>query len=83
VGDKDTYNKNLKKIADQIGISKFTSHVARHTFATIALDGGWSIEAVANMFGDTIQTTEKVLREREQVSKKYGTNPINPLAVNN
>jgi len=82
VGNKDTYNKNLNKIADQIGISKFTSHVARHTFATIAINSGWSIEAVANMIGDTIQTTEKVyarlsqkriIKERKQMSKKYGS----------
>jgi len=82
VGDRDIYNKNLNKIADQIGISKFTSHVARHTFATIALNGGWSIAAVADMIGDTIQTTEKVyarlsqkriIKERKQMSKKYGS----------
>jgi len=56
--------------------------VVKRELIYAALNGGWSIEAVANMFGDTIQTTEKVLRERKQVSRKYVTNPIDPPTVN-
>jgi len=40
--------------------------VVKRELIYAALNGGWSIEAVANMFGDTIQTTEKVLRERNK-----------------
>ena len=47
-----TYNRNLKRIADEMGITKrLTSHVGRHTFATWALHEGVPIERVSKMLG--------------------------------
>jgi len=46
------YNRRLKSVAKQCGISKkTTSHLARHTFATLALTKGVSIESVSKMLG--------------------------------
>lgn len=45
-------NAYLKEIADLCGIKKnLTTHTARHTFATVALTNGISIESVAKMLG--------------------------------
>jgi site-specific recombinase XerD len=54
------YNKLLKRVAQQCGITKrMTSHLARHTFATLALTKGVSIESVSKMLGHTsISTTQ-------------------------
>jgi len=74
------YITKLKDVADAIGIDHFTSHQARHTFATTCINGGWSIVAVSRMIGDTIQTTERVyanlsskriVKEREEMKRKY------------
>ena len=47
-----TYNRNLKRIAEVTGITKrLTSHVGRHTFATWALHEGVPIERVSKMLG--------------------------------
>jgi site-specific recombinase XerD len=53
-------NAYLKEIADVCGIDKnLTFHLARHTFATLALTKGVSIESVSKMLGHTnIQTTQ-------------------------
>jgi integrase len=63
-----TYNKNLKKIAEATGITKrVTSHVGRHTFATWARHEGVPIERVSKMLGhDKVTQTQryaKVLAE--------------------
>ena len=63
-----SYNKNLKKIADATGITKrVTSHVGRHTFATWALHEGVKIERVSKMLGHAkitqTQRYAKVLAE--------------------
>ena len=54
------YNRLLKKIANQCGINKnMSSHLARHTFATLTLTKGVSIESVSKMLGHTsISTTQ-------------------------
>lgn len=45
-------NGYLKELADLCGIKKnLTTHVARHTFATVALTNGISIDSVAKMLG--------------------------------
>ena len=47
-----TYNRNLKRIAEETGITKrLTSHVGRHTFATWALHEGVPLERVSKMLG--------------------------------
>lgn len=47
-----TYNRNLKRIAEETGITKrLTSHVGRHTFATWALHEGVALERVSKMLG--------------------------------
>ncbi|MDR2058395.1 MAG: site-specific integrase [Dysgonamonadaceae bacterium] len=54
------YNKLLKTIAETVGINKkITSHIARHTFATLTLTKGVSIESVSKMLGHAdIKTTQ-------------------------
>lgn len=53
-------NSYLKEIGDLCGIEKDLSfHVARHTFATLTLSKGVSIESVSKMLGHTnIRTTQ-------------------------
>jgi hypothetical protein len=55
-----SYNKHLKTMAQICGISKrFSSHLARHSFATLTLSKGVSIESVSKMLGHSnIQTTQ-------------------------
>lgn len=71
--DNSTCNKVLKEIAKEAGIAKhLTFHTARHTFATMALSEGVSMESVSKMLGHASITTtaiyaritnEKVARE--------------------
>ena len=53
-------NRILKEIALQLGIDrKITTHVARHTFATLSIDAGIPIEVVSELLGHTeIRTTQ-------------------------
>ncbi|NEW84136.1 MAG: site-specific integrase [Mariniphaga sp.] len=53
-------NAYLKEIGDVCGIDKdLTFHLARHTFATLTLSKGVSIESVSKMLGHTnIKTTQ-------------------------
>lgn len=53
-------NSYLKEIADICGITKkLTFHMARHTFATLAISKGVPIESVSRMLGHTkIATTQ-------------------------
>jgi len=62
------YNIVLNKIAKQCGINKkITSHLARHTFATLALTKGVSIESVSKMLGHTkISTTQIYARVNDE-----------------
>lgn len=55
------YNLRLKLVADAVGINKpLSTHMARHTFLTLALNKGIPIEVVAKMAGHTnIQTTQE------------------------
>ena len=62
-------NAYLKEIADLCGCTKkLTTHTARHTFATLMLTKGASIEAVSSMLGHTnIKTTQiyaKIIEEK-------------------
>ncbi|MDR3217825.1 MAG: site-specific integrase [Dysgonamonadaceae bacterium] len=75
VFDIVNYNILLKKIAQLCGISKnVSSHLARHTFATLTLTKGVSIESVSKMLGHAnIQTTQIYARVTEKkVSHEMG-----------
>ena len=54
------YNMRLKILAQLAGLSRpVTSHMARHTFAVLALNAGVRIEVLAKMMGHTdIRTTQ-------------------------
>jgi integrase/recombinase XerD len=57
----DEYNEWLKSTAKGLGITKkVTSCVARHTFATLSLAGGASIEAVSGSMGHTSIITTQI-----------------------
>ncbi len=72
-------NSYLKTLADIVGIKKtITHHVARHTFATQALNRGIPIEVVQKLMGHTdIQTTQiyakmltsTIVKEMEKMGK--------------
>ena len=53
-------NAYLKEIGDLCGIKRLlTTHLARHTFATMSLSKGVPIETVSKMLGhNKIQTTQ-------------------------
>ena len=76
----DIYNRLLKEVAQHCGINKYiTSHLARHTFATLTLTKGVSIESVSKMLGHTkISTTQTYARVTD---KKIG-NEMNMFAGN-
>ena len=62
-------NDNLKVIQELAGISKtLTTHLARHSFATVALSNGVPIETVSRLLGHTkLSTTQlyaKVLESK-------------------
>ena len=61
-------NAYLKEIGDICGIEKeLTFHLARHTFATLTLTKGVSIESVSKMLGHTdIKTTQIYARVIDQ-----------------
>lgn len=72
-------NEYLKEIADLCGVNKkLTTHTARHTFATLMITNGVSVESVSSMLGHTnIRTTqiyakivnEKVFNEMDKVEQ--------------
>ena len=55
------YNLRLKLVADYAGLDKnLTTHMARHTFATLALTKGVQFKAVSKMLGhSSLKTTEE------------------------
>jgi integrase/recombinase XerD len=55
----ESYARQLSKIADIAGVKHITSHMGRHTFATLCLRAGVPIESLARMMGHTdIKTTQ-------------------------
>lgn len=51
------YNAYLKEIADLCGINKrLTTHLARHTAATLMLNAGISMDVVAKILGHSNTT---------------------------
>ena len=54
-------NSYLKEIADACGIQKtLTTHIARHTFACLAIANKVSTESIAKMLGHTDIRTTKI-----------------------
>lgn len=80
VGSNQKMNLYLKELADICGIRKHLStHTARHTFATLTLAGGATMETVAKMLGhsDTKMTRHyarvfdsSILRDMQAVAEK-------------
>ena len=50
----------MDAIAPLIGVSKLTSHMGRHTFATLALSKGMRIETVSKALGHCNITTTQI-----------------------
>jgi site-specific recombinase XerD len=81
-------NEYLKEIADLCGINKTLSfHVARHSFATLSLTKGVTIESVSKMLGHTnIKTTQiyakitdnKISDDMAMFANKLNENRIQP-----
>jgi len=72
------YNRWLKKVAIQCNITKnMSSHLARHTFATLTLTKGVSIESVSKMLGHTSISTTQIYAKI--TDKKIG-NEMNVFA---
>jgi site-specific recombinase XerD len=66
-------NAYLKEIADLCGIGKrLTTHCGRHTYATIMLTKGVSIESVSKMLGHTNITTTQIYAKvlNQKISKE-------------
>lgn len=54
------YNKTLRKIAKDLGISKhLTTHIGRKTYATLKRHEGYSIPAIAGMLGSSEEVVRK------------------------
>ena len=52
-------NKNLKRIADYLGIPPFTTHISRHTFTTLAKGAGYDLSDIRIHLGhNSITTTQ-------------------------
>ena len=60
VGEYCTVNKRLKRVGILSGVSdNLTFHMGRHTFATLALSKGMSMESLKQVLGHTdLQTTQ-------------------------
>jgi integrase len=59
------YNRQLQAAAEDAGITKhLTAHVARHTFANIAVADGWSIQEIQAALGhSTLRTTQQYIQQ--------------------
>ena len=57
-------NQSLKIVAEKIGLKKLAFHMARHTFAILALNDGMSLSVVSRLLGHaTTDTTETIYAE--------------------
>lgn len=70
-------NQNLLKISKLTGISQITCHIARHTFATHALNNGVSLEVVSDTLGHSSTLVTKIYAKmlvnfKIQEFKKWG-----------
>jgi len=82
VGSNQKLNSYLKEIADLAGLSKnLTIHVARRTFATIAIDNGVPAETIVKIIGHAgfkhlhlyAKTGDKKINnDMQQLKQKFG-----------
>lgn len=71
------YNENLKELAALIGVNRHvSSHVARHTFATLALEAGMNERAVIEIMG----ITPTMLKRYQHVADIYKAEEMSKLA---
>lgn len=77
------YNRNLKSLALILGLREdLTSHMARHTFATIALNRGVSLEIVAKMLGhSTSKCTEIYAKYLQKTIEREGYDKLESFFV--
>ena len=55
------HNKRLKRISDLLGLEKpLSSYVSRHTWATLALRKGISVEVISESMGHENETTTRI-----------------------
>ena len=70
----DIINKNIKQIANEVGIEKkVTTYFARHSFATVLKRSGAKIEMISELLGHSnVGVTENYLDsfEKEQIQKE-------------
>lgn len=60
----DKYNDYLKELAGRLGITKrVTSHLARHTFATMAYGNGMSLGSIQKILGHAKRSTTEIYAE--------------------
>ena len=61
IGNLDSINKRIKKVAVMCGIKKRVSfHVSRNSWAVLALEYGMPIESVSKILGHTNITTTQI-----------------------
>lgn len=76
------YNMRLKLVSEYAGITKgLTSHMGRHTFATMSLNAGIKIEVLAQMMGHAdIHTTQLYAKLiNSTVEEAYGVLETNEM----
>lgn len=74
------YNKNLKIIAEKAGVKRITSYVARHTWASIALQQNIDICIISQAMGhESLQTTQIYLKQFDDNTMKNISNQINSI----
>ncbi|MBO9701717.1 MAG: tyrosine-type recombinase/integrase, partial [Sporocytophaga sp.] len=75
-------NKYLRKIQNECEITgkKLSSHVARHTFATISVKKEIPIKIIADLMGhSTVKTTEGYLHTESKTHDDYMTKLSNSI----
>ncbi|MBL7759370.1 MAG: tyrosine-type recombinase/integrase [Sediminibacterium sp.] len=58
------YNSRLKRLAAEVGITKLTSHVSRHSFAYHMLSSGATVEEISHaLVHGSVEMTENYLKQ--------------------
>ncbi len=78
--DPDAAHKKLQRILKRAGCHKIRFHDLRHTFATMALDGGMDIKTLSDMIGHaTSSTTLNVYLHSTDKMKKEAASKIDGI----